>query len=106
MASAAKGRIDLSQASVRGATTCPFLNLSVGSPTNHLWGAARFYVTTNELDHDLRHRLVSVNAIELMRHWVAACGRRYGNRLGRAFICQLCIPRDHELLHGAPPWVE
>jgi len=73
----------------------------VSLPTNLLWRAARFYVATNELDHDLRHRLVSVNAIELMRHWVAARrGQRYDNWPERAFICQLSIPRDHELLHG------
>jgi hypothetical protein len=86
-----------------GAATRPRSNRSVSSPTNRLWGA-RFYVATNELDHDLRHRLVSVNAIELMRHWVAVSGRRYDNSPGRAFICELTILRDHdELLHGTPP---
>jgi hypothetical protein len=72
-----------------------------------LWGAARFYVATNELDHDLRHRLVSVNAIELMRHWVAVRGQRYDNCPGRAFICELIVPGDHDdLLHGAPPYLD
>ena len=58
----------------------------------------------DEFAHDLRCRLVSVNAVELMRHRVAGSGRRYDNFPGRTLICELTILRDHdEFLHGTPP---
>jgi len=56
---------------------------------------------SNKLDHNLQHWLVAVNAIKLMCHQIAAPGRGFFNWLGRAFICELIISRDHKLLHGA-----
>jgi hypothetical protein len=56
-------------------------------------GRARLYVASNKLDHNLWHRIVSVNAIELMRQreqWLESI--------------VLCLPSDDDgLLHRALP---
>jgi hypothetical protein len=55
----------------------------------HLCRATRFYVASDELDHNLWHRIVSVNAVGLMRQ-----------REHRLESVVLCLPRDHDgLLH-------
>jgi hypothetical protein len=62
--------------------------------------AGGLYPASDQLNHDLRRRLVSEDRIKLMRHW-APPWLDDDSGPGRRVICKVAIPGNHdELLHG------